>query len=179
MVLGENLFTSTRDSNPWTTSYEFEVLIHSASTTLVARKRKSTFSSCASRHVNVGATFSTRLCNAEFKDLTDRLQENGISYSRGFRIGAQLKVPLIPLDTIVAWCPRGFWGCPQLRPQDCRETPVSRTGVRLVAVVFHGLRLMTCLFLAWRFGRLRWFCFPISWRFGRMLVLFSNFLAFR
>ena len=41
-----------------------------------------------------------------------------------------------PLKNIVLWCTGEFQCGPQLGPPWCREMPVSRTAVRLIAVVF-------------------------------------------
>ena len=44
--------------------------------------------------------------------------------------------PLKPLNAVMLWCTEGFRECPQLGTDDCRVTPVSRTAVSLMVVIF-------------------------------------------
>ena len=49
---------------------------------------------------------------------------------------AQLRIPLKPLNVIILWWSKGFQGGPPTGPLWSRETSVSRTAMRLIAVVF-------------------------------------------
>ena len=64
-----------------------------------------------------------------------RLQNPIIGWQSLGIMGAQLRSPLKPLNTIVLWCTGGF-SEPWIGPPWCREKLAFRSAARLVAVLF-------------------------------------------